>query len=106
VRVELNIPDRVWAMVLEVAEENHTTVALTIEAFIRDGIRPSAVGKLRAQARRQAILRAWGEGLTDGAIAERTGELRQYVGDVRREAGLPPNQVRPKQKYHYERKTA
>lgn len=104
-RVELNIPDRVWAHVLSIAEENHTTVALTIEAFIRDGIRPSAVKSLQAQARKHDILRAWGEGLTDSAIAERTGELKSYVGDVRRAAKLPPNQV--KQKHHHtERKTA
>ncbi|WP_336633683.1 MULTISPECIES: hypothetical protein [unclassified Microbacterium] len=103
-RVELNIPDKVWAQVLNMAEQNHTKVPLLIEAFIRDGIRPSAVKTLQAQARKQAILQAWGEGLTDAAIAERTGELKAYVGDVRRATKLPPNQVRSK--YPYERKTA
>ena len=105
-RVELHVPDRVWAQVLDVAEQNYTTVAAVVEAAIRDAIRPSAVKHLEAQARRNQILQAWGEGLTDAAIAECTGELKSYVGDTRRAAGLPPNQVRPKQKYHHERKTA
>lgn len=101
----MNIPDRVWAETLTVAEENFTTVAAVIEAAIRDAIRPSAVKQLEARARRNQVLQAWGEGLTDAAIAERTGELRQYVGEVRREAKLPPNRVGGK-KYHYERKTS
>lgn len=103
-RVELNIPDRVWAQVLTVAEENHTTVPLTIEAFIRDGIRPSAVKTLESRARKQAILQAWGEGLTDAAIAERTGDLKNYVAGVRRAANLLPNHLR--RKTTHERKTA
>lgn len=105
-RVELHVPDQVWAKVLDVAEQNYTTVAAVVEAAIRDAIRPSAVKQLQAQARKNQILQAWGEGLTDAAIAERTGELRQYVGEVRRAANLPPNQVRPKKQYHYERKAS
>ena len=103
-RVELNIPDRAWAQVLQVAEENHSTVASVVEAAIRDAIRPSSMAKLEAAARKHRVLQAWGEGLTDAAIAERTGELKQYVANVRRKANLPPNMLRG-EKYQYERKT-
>lgn len=104
-RVELNLPDKAWAQVLAAAEENHTTVPRFIEAAIRDAIRPSMIAKLHAEARHQRVLQAWGEGLTDAQIAERTGELKQYVGDVRRAAKLPPNLVGGR-KYTYERKSA
>ena len=104
-RVELNLPDSVWAQCLDVAEQNYTTVARVIEAAIKDMIRPSSVAKLQADARRNHVLQAWGEGLTDAQIAERTGELKNYVADVRRAAKLPPNLVGGR-KYHYERKTA
>lgn len=104
-RVEVNLPDKVWAACLNVAEQNHTSVARVVEAAIRDAIRPSSIAKLQAEARRNQVLQAWGDGLTDAQIAERTGELKQYVGDVRRSKGLPPHLVRT-QKYHYERKTA
>lgn len=104
-RVELNLPDRVWAQTLTVAEEQHTTVARVIEAAIRDALRPSAVAKLQVEARRNHVLQAWGEGLTDTQIAERTGELKSYVGDVRRSKNLPPNLVKGR-KYTYERKTS
>ena len=90
-RVELNLPDRVWAECLDVAEQNYTTVGRVIEAAIRDMLRPSMITQLQAQARHNHILRLWGEGLTDAVIAERTGELRQYVAQVRRKAGLPAN---------------
>ena len=90
-RVELNLPDKVWAACLNVAEQNHTSVARVVEAAIRDAIRPSSIAKLQTEARRNQILQAWGEGLTDAVIAERTGELRQYVADTRRKAGLPAN---------------
>lgn len=103
-RVELNVPDKVWAMVLGVAEENHTSVARVIEAAIRDAVRPSAVGKLRTEARHQQVLQAWGEGLTDTQIAERTGEMKGYVATVRRSKNLPPNLVGGR-RYTYERKT-
>lgn len=93
-RVEINLPDKVWAECLGVAEENYTSVARVIEAAIRDALRPSMVTHLRAEARKNHILRLWGEGLTDALIAERTGELRQYVATTRRKAGLPPNQIR------------
>lgn len=93
-RVELNLPDKAWAAVLDAAEKDHTTVALFVEAAIRDALRPSHVTKLQAQARRHMILRAHAEGLTDRAIAERTGELVGYIAKVRRDAGLHPNQLR------------
>ena len=92
-RIELNVPDRVWAQVLDVAEQNYTTVAAVVEAAIRDAVRPSSITALQARARRNHILRLWGEGKTDAVIAEVTGELRQYVADTRRAAKLPPNRV-------------
>lgn len=104
-RVEVNLPDKVWAECLTVAESNHTSVARVIEAAIRDAIRPSSIAKLQAEGRRNQVLQAWGEGLTDAEIAERTGELRAYVGTVRRSKNLPPNRIGG-MKYHYERKTA
>lgn len=102
-RVEIHIPDRAWAQVLEVAETNHTTVARVVEAAIRDAVRPSAVAKLQTEARRNQVMQAWGEGLTDAQIAERTGELKNYVANVRRSKNLPPNLVGGR-KYHHERK--
>lgn len=104
-RVELNIPDRVWAECLDIAEKNHTTVPRVIEAAIRDAVRPSAIGKLQVEARHNHILQAWGEGLTDAAIAERTGELKQYVAKVRRSKNLLPHSA-TRRHYTHERKTA
>ncbi|MFL2002163.1 hypothetical protein [Microbacterium sp. A1-JK] len=104
-KVELNIPDKVWAEVLEIAETNHTSVARVIEATIRDAVRPSAMAKLHVEARRNHIAQLWGEGLTDAQIAERTGELKSYVATVRRGKSLPPNLVGGR-KYTYERKSA
>lgn len=105
-RVELHLPDKVWAEALDVAEKNYTTVARVIEAAIRDALRPSTMARLEAQARRNHVLQAWGEGLTDAAIAERTGELKQYVSDTRRNAGLPPNRVGQPPRTSHERNRA
>lgn len=92
-RVEINLPDQVWAEVLNVAEANSTTVARVIEAALRDAMRPGEMKRLEQRARRNHVLKAWGEGLTDAAIAERTGELKTYVAATRRAAKLPPNAV-------------
>jgi len=104
-RVEIHLPDRAWAEVLKVAEANHTTVSRVVEAAIRDAVRPSSIAKLQSDARRNQVMQAWGEGLTDAQIAERTGELKSYVANVRRSHKLPPNLVAGR-KYTYERKTA
>ncbi|MAB81705.1 hypothetical protein [Microbacterium sp. UBA3394] len=104
-RVELNLPDKVWAACLNVAEQNHTSVARVVEAAIRDAIRPSSIAKLQTEARRNQILQAWGDGLTDRVIAERTGELVQYVAATRRKAGLPAN-IQRRATGTNERKTA
>jgi len=93
VRVEIHLADTTWAEVLTFAEDHGTTVARVIEAALRDAVRPSSIAKLRNAARRNQVLQAWGEGLTDTAIAERTGELRNYVAGVRRSNHLPPHPV-------------
>ncbi|KJL37071.1 hypothetical protein RR49_01183 [Microbacterium ginsengisoli] len=93
-RVEIHLADSTWAEVLTFAEEHGTTVARVIEAALRDAVRPSSIAKLRNAARRNQVLQAWGEGLTDAAIAERTGEVRGYVAGVRRSKNLPPHSVR------------
>lgn len=90
-RIEINMPDTLWATVLEVAESNDTTVPRVVEAAIRDALRSSAMRNLQHAARRRRIVTAWGRGMTDVEIAEHTGELRNYVADVRRKAKLPPN---------------
>lgn len=92
-RVEIHLPDQVWAEVLAVAEANSTTVTRVIEAALRDAMRPGEMKRLEQRARRNHVLRAWAEGLTDAAIAERTGELKTYVAATRRRANLPPNPV-------------
>lgn len=92
-RIEINLPDRLWGEVLNVAEANATTVARVVEAAVRDAMRPNEMGKLEQRARRNHVLQAWAQGLTDAAIAERTGELRNYVAATRRAAGFPPNRV-------------
>lgn len=92
-RVELNLPDRLWGELVNVAEANATTVARVVEAAVRDALRPNAMSKLEQRARRNHVLQAWAEGLTDAAIAERTGELKNYVAATRRAAGFPPNRV-------------
>lgn len=104
-RVELNLPDKVWAECLNVAEQNHTSVARVVESAIIAAVRPSLPARLRSEERRNRILRAWKEGLTDAVIAERTGELRQYVADTRRKAGLPVN-IQRRATGTKERKTA
>lgn len=93
-KVELHLPDTVWAKALQVAEEQRTTVARVIEAAVRDAVRPSHMQKLEVIARQNHIVQLVGEGLTDAVIAERTGELKAYVGQVRRRHHLPANQVR------------
>lgn len=90
-RVELNLPDKTWAEVLDVAEQQSTTVARVVEAAIRDALRPSSFARLQQQARRNQIVQLVAEGFTDRQVAERTGEVIGYVAAARRAANLPPN---------------
>ncbi|WP_295014824.1 hypothetical protein [uncultured Microbacterium sp.] len=92
-QIIIDVPDRDWAKLLDLAETNATTTANVVEAAIRDALRPSELGKLRIKARRNHILQAYSDGLTDAEIAERTGEIKAYVASTRRAAHLPPNRV-------------
>jgi hypothetical protein len=90
-KVHFDVPDKVWAHLVELAEERHVSVAVVVSAAVADALRPSSMARLEADARKNHVLQLVRSGMTDAQIAERTGELKSYVGDTRRGAGLAAN---------------
>lgn len=82
-RVSLNIPDRVWAGLVTVAEREGQTVALLLSGLID--------GKVAPVVRRDLIVRLVKAGMCDADVAARTGDVVGYVAQIRRHAGLKPN---------------
>lgn len=92
-KVSFEMPDRAWVQLVDLAEIRSTTVGAVVAAAVHDALRPSEMAELHVKARRNMIVQLVLGGYTDREVAERTGELKGYVGDVRRSAGLPPNRV-------------
>jgi hypothetical protein len=93
-KVHIDVPDRVWAQLIDLSEERGVSVGHVVSAAIADALRPSSMARLEAQGRRNHIVQLVKAGLTDAQIAERTGELKQYVAGVRRSAHLAANRQR------------
>lgn len=77
------LPDDVWGLLATVADDRDTTVSDLLVAAVAQIVKP--------RDRRERVLLLVRAGFTDALTAERTGELRQYVGSIRRGAGLPAN---------------
>lgn len=79
----VTMPDEIWGRLASVAADRNTTVEELLVAAVMEITKPGS----RHERIRQ-LVRA---GYTDVQIAERTGELKAFVGAVRRKAELPPN---------------
>lgn len=90
-KVHLDVPDKIWAQLVDLAEARHVTVAVVVSAAVADALRPSSMARLEAEARRNHVIQLVKAGMTDRQIAERLNELKYYVSDTRRSAGLPAN---------------
>lgn len=85
--VNVTLPRSVWGRIASIADDRGITVQDLLVAAIGSVLQP--------RDRRERVLQALYAGLPDGVVAERTGELRQYVAQVRRAEGLPPVKDRP-----------
>ena len=79
----VELPPAVWGRMASVAEDRGVTISDLLVSAVHDILKP--------RSRRERVLHALRMGLTDAVAAERTGELKNYVANVRRDAGLPPN---------------
>lgn len=93
-RVHFEIPDVLWAQLVDVAEERGTSVAHLLSAAAGSLTHLDRGKQIRAAARRQRVLDLVREGRTDAEICLLTGELKNYVADNRRGAGLAANHGR------------
>lgn len=82
----VGIPESVWGRLASVAETRGVTVEDLLVASITEVIKP--------RSRQERIVQLAHAGLPDRVIAERTGELKGFVGEVRRRAGIPVNKQR------------
>ena len=81
--MNVNVPTQVWARMVNVAEARGVKVEDILVAAIVDITKP--------RNRKERVLELVRAGLPDAVIAERTGELKNYVSETRRAAHLPPN---------------
>lgn len=86
VKVSVELPQNVWGRLATIAEDRGVTVAQVIGGAV--------IHELRPKDRRQWILALVKSGYCDRRVAEITGELKQYVSQVRRAAGMPANRDR------------
>lgn len=77
------VPSKVWGRIASIAEDRGTTVEEILVAALKEIVRPTN--------RHERVLQLVRAGLTDARVAERTGELKNYVANVRRQAGLKAN---------------
>ena len=89
--VHFEIPDPIWARLLNVAEERGTEIPQLLSAAAVSITHGDPVRFRRATARRQRVIALVRAGLTDREVAFETGEVRQYVAEQRRKAGLAAN---------------
>lgn len=81
--MNVNVPTTVWARMVNVAEARGVKVEDILVAAIVEVTKP--------RNRKERVLELVRAGLPDAVVAERTGELKNYVGDTRRKAHLAPN---------------
>lgn len=79
----VTLPDQIWGRLATVAADRGVKIEDLLVAAVREVVKP--------RSRRERVLAYVRAGYTDAGAAEATGELKSYVGDVRRAAGLPPN---------------
>ena len=79
----VKLPDAVWGRLATVADVRGVDVPDLLVAALTEILKP--------RNRREHIVFLAQAGYTDARICEATGELRQYVGDVRRKAGISAN---------------
>lgn len=84
--MNVKLPDQVWGRLASVADDRGVTVEQLLIAAVAEVVKP--------RDRRERVLHYVRAGYTDARVAEATGELKHYVGDVRRRAGLPANRQR------------
>lgn len=77
------VPANIWGRIATIAEDRGVTVEEILVTAIKEITAP--------RNRQERVLQLVRAGLTDARIAERTGELKNYVAAVRRRAGLPAN---------------
>lgn len=82
----VEMPDRVWAKLVKVADARGVKVSDLLVATITELINPLDVER--------RIVRAVEDGLTDALIAERVALPKPIVARLRRKAGLAPNRPR------------
>lgn len=86
-KVPVYFPERMWAQLTVKADERGVRVAPMLAAAVME-----LTQQWESRSHRvQVLARA---GLPDQVIAERTGETRKFVGDARRDAGIPANRFR------------
>ncbi len=99
-RVTVELPPRLWWVLATAAEEAGVTVADVIVSRLsgrdQEGPAPELAADLYVEHRAEhRIVMLVRDGFDDGAISRATGLTRQYVGHVRRRAGMRPNRVAP-----------
>lgn len=90
-KVTIDLPDRQWFLLGEIAERQGVPVAWLVDHAIRGVVGDETARLARARARRDRVVALARSGMTDAAICERTGETRGYVAGTRRAADLPAN---------------
>lgn len=95
-KIHFDIPDRMWAELLAVAEEQQVPVASIVSEAVTETLR-AHIGHLATvrrrremRLRRARVIRLARAGHPDAEIARRTGELLNYVARVRRESEIKP----------------
>ena len=82
-RLELELPDRLWGHLVSKADAQGITSRELLVAAI-EGLVPAASG-------RDPIQQLWGRGMSDAEMASELGWTNQAVARVRRGHGLPAN---------------
>jgi len=83
----LKLPEPIWGRLATIAADRKTNVGQIIYAAVMNELKP--------RDRREYVLSLVRSGYPDRVVADMTGELRQYVAETRRRAGLPANKDRP-----------
>lgn len=90
-RIELEVPDRIWWAAAEEFEKANLTVRQGILLHVVQVAETKDRVSWEVLARRSRVIRLVAQGWTDQRISESTGESRPYIGETRRKAGLKPN---------------
>jgi hypothetical protein len=83
-RVVLNLPDKHWAALVDIADKQ----AVKVNELIARTILTLIPREIPARDRIPGLVKA---GLPDAVIAERLNVRKAFVAEVRRAYGMPPN---------------